>query len=87
MTLQTIRRERDHMKYYKSINIIGVDHGYGNIKTAGTCFQAGVMAYDKEPAFKSDLLVWNGRYYIIGAGQNERRGLLCADTGGSSQRT
>ena len=41
------------MKYYKSINIIGVDHGYGNIKTAGTCFQAGVMAYDKEPLLRA----------------------------------
>lgn len=59
------------MKYYKNINIIGVDHGYGNIKTAGSCFQAGVLAYDKEPAFKSNLLVWNGRYYIIGAGHKE----------------
>ena len=32
--------------------IIGIDHGYGNIKTAHTCFRTGVTACDKEPAFK-----------------------------------
>ena len=31
--------------------VIGVDAGYGNIKTANTCFRAGVTAYDKEPFF------------------------------------
>ena len=48
--------------------IIGIDHGYGNIKTAHTCFQTGVIIYDKEPAFKSNLLVYEGRFYIIGDG-------------------
>ena len=46
--------------------IIGIDHGYGNIKTAHTCFKTGVTVYDKEPTFKSDMLVYEGRYYIIG---------------------
>ena len=46
--------------------IIGIDHGYGNIKTAHTCFKTGVTAFDKEPTFKSDLLIYEGRYYIIG---------------------
>ena len=31
------------------IVVIGIDHGYGNIKTANTCFRAGVTSYDKEP--------------------------------------
>ena len=46
--------------------IIGIDHGYGNIKTAHTCFRTGVTACDKEPAFKTDLLIYEDRYYIIG---------------------
>ena len=37
--------------------IIGIDHGYGNIKTAHCCFKTGVAAYDKEPTFKSNMLV------------------------------
>ena len=46
--------------------IIGIDHGYGNIKTAHAVFRTGVTAYDKEPTFKSNLLIYSGRYYIIG---------------------
>ena len=46
--------------------IIGIDHGYGNIKTAHYCFKTGVTAYDKEPTFKRNMLVYDSRYYIIG---------------------
>lgn len=51
--------------------IIGIDHGYGNIKTAHSCFKTGVAAYDKEPTFKSNLLVYEGRYYLIGEEHKE----------------
>lgn len=51
--------------------IIGIDHGYGNIKTAHHCFKTGVASYDKEPAFKANLLIYNGRYYIIGEEHKE----------------
>ena len=46
--------------------IIPVDHGYGQIKTAHAVFKTGVTAYDKEPTFKSNMLVYQDRYYIIG---------------------
>ncbi len=46
--------------------IIGLDHGYGNIKTAHAVFKTGVTAYDKEPTFKTNMLVYEGRYYLIG---------------------
>lgn len=51
--------------------VIGVDHGYGNIKTARTCFQTGVTAHDQEPIFKSNLLVYDDRYYTVGDGHKE----------------
>ena len=51
--------------------IIGIDHGYGNIKTAHCCFKTGVTEYDKEPTFKSGLLTWNGHYYLIGEEHKE----------------
>lgn len=51
--------------------IIGIDHGYGNIKTAHCCFKTGVAAYDKEPTFKGNLLVYGGKYYIIGEEHKE----------------
>ena len=44
----------------------GIDHGYGNMKTATRCFPSGVAKYDKEPIFQNNLLVYNGMYYQIG---------------------
>ena len=53
--------------------IIGIDHGYGNIKTAHTCFKTGVTAYNKEPTFKSDLLIYEDRRAgIISSGMSTR---------------
>lgn len=46
--------------------VIGIDHGYGNIKTAHTCFKSGVSAYDKEPTFKNNMLIYNDKYYRRG---------------------
>jgi len=59
------------MKDYKGIKIIGVDHGYGNIKTANSCFTTGVVTSDSEPPIVIDLLIWNDKYYSIGAGHKE----------------
>ena len=51
--------------------IIGIDHGYGNIKTSNCCFKTGVASFDKEPTFKSNLLVYEDRYYLIGEEHKE----------------
>jgi plasmid segregation protein ParM len=51
--------------------VIGIDHGYGNIKTASSCFRTSVKAYDTEPTFTSNMLIYKGRYYIIGEGHKE----------------
>lgn len=59
------------MKECKNMKVIGIDHGYGNIKTANSCFPTGVITSDKEPVFKENLLVWNGKYYQIGIGHKE----------------
>ena len=56
------------MKNKNGIYIIGVDHGYGNIKTANYCFPTGLTAYDTEPLFTGNMLVYNDRYYLIGVG-------------------
>ena len=45
------------MKTFNDFKIIGIDHGYGNIKTANCCFQTGVTGYDSEPLFTKDMLV------------------------------
>ena len=59
------------MKNKNGIYIVGVDHGYGNIKTANCCFPTGVESSNTEPTFKNDLLIYQGRYYQIGVGHKE----------------
>ena len=55
----------------ETIVVIGIDHGYGNMKTATRCFPSGVARYDKEPIFQNNLLVYNGMYYQIGEEHKE----------------
>jgi len=59
------------MKKFNDMYVIGIDHGYGNMKTANCCFPTGVLKSDREPTFTNDLLVWNGKYYSIGVGHKE----------------
>ena len=59
------------MKKLDDAVIIGVDHGYGNIKTANHIFKAGIVGYDHEPLFTGDMLVYGGKYYVISEGHKE----------------
>ena len=46
--------------------IIGIDHGYGYIKTCHSVFASGVAAFDAEPAFSKRLVELDGRFYQVG---------------------
>ena len=34
------------MKQFNEMVVIGIDHGYGNMKTANCCFPTGIMKSD-----------------------------------------
>ena len=51
---------------YKGTKIVGVDMGYGNMKTAKTHFPTALREYPDKPAFPGDLLIFDGKYYKIG---------------------
>ena len=59
------------MKQFKNKLIIGIDHGYGNIKTANHVFRTGVVKSDTEPIFGTNTLFCNGKYYLIGENHKE----------------
>ena len=59
------------MRQFKDKIIIGIDHGYGNIKTANHVFKAGVAAFDSEPVFQTNMLTYGGKYYLVGEGHKE----------------
>ena len=69
------------MKTFGTTKIVGVDHGYGNMKTANHCFPTGIDAYDSEPLFTRDMLVYDGRYYLITLSSSQRS--LCNTEQGS----
>lgn len=54
---------------------IGLDHGYGNIKTAHRVFQTGIECYDEEPIVSTNYVKYRDGYreelvhlFIIGGG-------------------
>lgn len=55
---------RKHSNFY----IIGVDAGYGNMKTTRTSYSTGLVAMDTKPFFDGDILEYNGIWYRIGEG-------------------
>ena len=59
------------MKIIDDTLVIGIDSGYGNIKTANCCFPASVEAYSSEPVFKENMMISGGKYYLIGEGHKE----------------
>lgn len=48
--------------------ILGIDHGYGNIKTAHRVFPTALIKSEKAPTFSKDYLEYDGYFYIIGEG-------------------
>lgn len=49
--------------------IIGVDSGYGNMKTARRCFKTAIAKYDNAPVLSRDYIEYGGAYYVIGEGR------------------
>lgn len=59
------------MKRYNNFLIVGIDHGYGNIKTANTVTPTGITKLDAAPTFTKNTLYYDGSYYLIGEGHKE----------------
>lgn len=52
--------------------IIGVDHGYGYIKTAKTITKSGIEEMIIEPPFNEDILVYGSSVYAVGQHRTEQ---------------
>lgn len=51
--------------------IIGIDHGYGNCKSASSVTKTGIYKYDTEPIFSGNVLEFEGKFYKFGEGHKE----------------
>lgn len=49
--------------------ILGIDHGYANMKTVHTCFPSGLTVYGHEPYSMERVLEYEGKYYVAGSGR------------------
>ena len=49
--------------------IIGIDHGYGAVKSTNTIFTTGITEYKKEPYTTKNVVKENGKYYVCGSGR------------------
>ncbi len=72
MKPRTIKKEQlkdNQIRNEVIIMIIGVDHGYGCIKTLNHIFTTGITEYEKEPYTMQNVIKYNGKYYVCGSGR------------------
>ena len=44
--------------------ILGVDNGYGNVKTAHRVFPTGIIKCDSEPVLSKEYIEYDGSYFF-----------------------
>ena len=59
------------MRKRENFIIVGVDHGYGNIKTASKIFPSGIFETNPEQIIGDKLLIYENKCYLIGQGHKE----------------
>lgn len=53
------------IKEFKPV-VVGIDHGYGNMKTTHCVFTTGIEKTMQKPIVSNNYLKFNGSYYVIG---------------------
>lgn len=62
-----IRRAYNMQKFNNNTRIIiGVDHGYGNMKTAHRVFRTGMECMEEEPIVSKNFVKYKDKFYVIG---------------------
>lgn len=49
-----------------NIEVIGIDHGWSQMKTKNFCFNTSIKALQNVPAFADNILQYDNRYFAIG---------------------
>lgn len=57
----------------RHIEVIGIDHGWSNMKTVSQVFTTGAKEIATEPAFFDNVVEWGGVYYKVGGKRMEVR--------------
>lgn len=59
-------KQRKGVDMNTNIEVIGIDHGWSQMKTSSYCFNTSIKRLPNEPAFYDNVLEYNGRYYAVG---------------------
>jgi plasmid segregation protein ParM len=49
-----------------NIEVIGIDHGWSQMKTSNTCFNTSIKELANAPAFHDNVLEYGNRYFAVG---------------------
>ena len=51
----------------ENLVVLGIDHGYYNMKTKNCVFASGLTAYAHEPYTRENMLEMGGKFYVVGS--------------------
>lgn len=67
---KTVKKKTDRseikMKLADELEVIGIDHGWSQIKTSNHCFNTSIKELANAPAFHDNVLEYDGKYYSLG---------------------
>lgn len=53
----------------ENLVVLGIDHGYYNMKSKNCVFASGLTAYAHEPYTRENVLEMGGKFYVVGSGR------------------
>ena len=65
------RKSEEKEKIMEQIYRIGIDHGYGNIKTAHHIFESGIIQRESISELVGMVVEYEGKFYEIGSTHKE----------------
>lgn len=71
--------KRRKQRMNNKIEVIGIDHGWSNIKTSSQIFVTGVKEITTEPALFDGVLEYKGKYFKVGGFRQEVRSTKTED--------
>mgnify|MGYP007070002959 CR=1 FL=1 len=63
-----------------NIEVIGIDHGWSQMKTYNECFNTSIKELPNAPVFNDNVLEFEGRYYAVEAPVDSLNQTIGAET-------
>ena len=61
-----MNRFRRKQRMNSNIEVIGIDHGWSQMKTSNSCFNTSIKELPNVPAFTDNVFQYNNRYFAVG---------------------